>query len=159
MTEANTSPLPLPTKEAVDHALRDLEYAERFVGYGMTASAGNHAKSLYSLKEVVYFVVGTPWDAPMLSSGFKGSLNWVNLSDFVAWLRDVIGDYELAGAIEEEAIPLESYKLQSERVTELLNARMQQYREVHDASVEAAGAGEAPAAEADNEAVEQGGEE
>lgn len=126
--------LSLPTYEVVQHALRDLSYADRLVGYKMTASAGNAAANLYNLREAVLFLVGNPWDQPMLNPGFKGSLNWVDASDLAQWLRDVVGDTDLADAIREQAVGLEPYHAQNLKVGELVNARMAQYREVYDAA-------------------------
>lgn len=132
-TEEATTALPLPTYEAVEHALRDLNYAERFVGHAMTPSAGNAAKDMYGLRDAVMFLTGNRWDAPMLNPGFKGTLHWVDVKKLVVWLRDVIGDADLAEAIHNEADGVEPYMSQSEIITRLVNARMLQYREVYDA--------------------------
>ncbi len=132
-TEQATTALPLPTYEAVEHALRDLNYAERFVGHAMTASAGNAAKDMYGLRDAVMFLTGNRWDAPMLNPGFKGAMHWVDVKKLVVWLRDVIGDGDLAEAIAAEADGVEPYMAQSEIITRLVNARMLQYREVYDA--------------------------
>ncbi len=137
-----TNELPLPSYEAVQHALRDLEYAERFVGHAMTASAGNAAKNMYSLRDAVLFLTGNRWDAPMLNPGFKGALNWVDVKKLATWLREVIGDVDLAEAILAEADGLGSFMEQSEVITRLVNDRMRQYREVYDAAHAAEGASE-----------------
>ena len=131
--EAKTTALPLPTYEAVQHALRDLNYAERLVGHAMTASAGNAAKDMYGLRDAVMFLTGNRWDAPMLHPGFKGAMHWVDVKKLVAWLRDVVGDADLAEAISSEADGVEPYMAQSEIITRLVNDRMMQYREVYDA--------------------------
>lgn len=132
-TEEATTALPLPTYDAVEHALRDLDYAERFVGHAMTASAGNAAKDMYGLRDAVMFLTGNRWDAQMLNPGFKGAMHWVDVKKLVVWLRDVIGDGDLAEAIAAEADGVEPYMAQSEIITRLVNARMLQYREVYDA--------------------------
>lgn len=134
-----------PPADLVEHALRELSWNERFVGYAMTASAGNAAKDIYSLRDAVLFLVGTAWDAPMLNPGFKGALNWVDVSRFATWLREVVGDESLAEAIEDVAVGLESYKAQAEAVAIILNERMVQYREAYEAENPTAGAdGAAP---------------
>lgn len=138
--------LELPTLGQVEHALRDLDYEHRFVGYAMTASAGNMAKDIYSLREAVLFLVGTTWDHPLLEPGYKGSLNWVDVPKLVAWLRDVVGDGELADGIEQQAVGLGSFRDQSLKVAELVNARMVQYRQVYD-EAHPAGSQDAAAAE------------
>lgn len=131
--EEATTALPLPTYDAVEHALRDVDYAERFVGHAMTASAGNAAKDMYGLRDAVMFLTGNRWDAQMLNPGFKGAMHWVDVKKLVVWLRDVIGDGDLAEAIAAEADGVEPYMAQSEIITRLVNARMLQYREVYDA--------------------------
>lgn len=143
MTDEETTVLPLPTYEAVQHALRDLNYAERFVGHAMTASAGNAAKDMYGLRDAVMFLTGNRWDAPMLNPGYKGAMHWVDVKKLVVWLRDVVGDVDLAEAIRNEAEGVEPYMVQSQIITRLVNDRMLQYRDVY----EAANPPEAPEAE------------
>lgn len=121
-----------PTTEQVAHALRELSYEERLVGHKMTPSAGNSACEMYSLPQAVVFLLGNRWDAPLLSPGFKGTINWIDIELLVKWLRDVVGDPDLADAIESQALPLDSYRLQMERLGELFAHRMRQYREVRD---------------------------
>ena len=127
--------------------MRELDYQERLVGYKMTPSAGNSAADLYSLPMAVLFLVGTPWDAPMLSPGFKGALNWVDVARLVEWLRDTVGDTDLAEAISEQAIGLPSYKAQSEVHRSLVSERMLQYQEVTKALRDAAAAANGEEAE------------
>ena len=131
--EQTTTALPLPTYEQVEHWLRELTYEERFVGHAMTASAGNAAKTMYGLRDAVMFLTGNRWDAPMLHPGFKGAMHWVDVKKLVVWLRDAIGDADLAEAIGSEADGIEPYMVQSEIITRLVNARMLQYRDVYDA--------------------------
>lgn len=146
-TDTVTAPtFPLPTPELVEHAMRELGYEDRLVGYKMTPSAGNAATDLYNLSQAVLFLVGTPWDAPMLSPGFKGALNWVDVSRLVSWLRQTVGDRELADAIAEQAIDLTSYKAQSDVIVSLVSERMLQYQDVmkalHDAEADERGDGD-----------------
>ncbi len=133
-----------PSAELIEHAMRELDYQERLVGYKMTPSAGNAATDLYNLPQAVLFLVGTPWDAPMLSPGFKGALNWVDVARLVAWLRDTVGDADLADAIAEQALELPSYKAQSDVIVSLVSERMLQYQDVTKAlrDAEAAAGGE-----------------
>lgn len=140
-----------PSQELIEHAMRELDYQERLVGYKMTPSAGNSAVDFYNLPMAVLFLVGTPWDAPMLSPGFKGALNWVDVARLVEWLQDTVGDVDLADAIAEQAIGLPSYKAQSEVIVALVTERMLQYQEVTRAlrDAETAAAEEAEAALSD----------
>ncbi|MDY0087557.1 MAG: hypothetical protein RBS78_03265 [Coriobacteriia bacterium] len=116
-----------PTSEMVEHALRELDWDGRFVGYQMHSSAGNAPANLYGLKDAVVFLTGTRWDR-IGPDNHKASLNWVHMESFVTWLRDSVGDSELADTIATEVLPLSSYKAQSDRITEILAERMAQYR-------------------------------
>ena len=136
MTETLEQMFEMPTPELVEHALRELSYEERLLGYKMTPSAGNAPTNMYSLRDAVIFLTGTPWDAPMLHEGFKGTLNWVDGTKLVPWLRDVIGDDALATAVELQALPLETYMAQNLKIAELVEARMLQYRDVRTAAAE-----------------------
>lgn len=123
-----------PTFEQVTHWLRELEYDQRFVGHTMTPSAGNSAKDMYSMRDMAIFVLGTRWDRPMLADGFKGVLNWMDVGKLVTWLRDVVGDVELAEAVEREVEGLEVYRDQSLAIASLVRQRMVQYDEVYRAA-------------------------
>jgi hypothetical protein len=141
MTTATVSVLAPPSSELVERALRSLEYDERLIGYAMTPSAGNAAKDLYSLGDAVLFVLGTKWDAPLFDPSFKGGINWVDLSRMTDWVRDVIGDADLAEAMERDVLPLSSYMAQVIALGDVFGHRMEQYRALRG-EIEA---GDAPA--------------
>jgi hypothetical protein len=126
-----------PTLDQVTHWLRELDYDQRFVGHSMTPSAGNSAKDMYSMRDMAIFVLGTRWDAPMLSDGFKGALNWMDVGKLVIWLRDVVGDVELAEAIERDLAGLDVYRDQNLAIASLVRQRMVQYDEVYRAATAA----------------------
>jgi hypothetical protein len=129
--------LPTPTPDQVTHWLRELGYEERFVGYAMSASVGNTATDMYSMRDMAVFVLGIRWDAPMLDSGFKGAINWMDVPKMITWLRDVVGDVELADAIEREIAGLDVYRDQSLAIASLVRQRMVQYDEVYRAATAA----------------------
>jgi hypothetical protein len=126
--------LPTPTPDQVTHWLRELGYEERFVGYAMSASVGNTATDMYSMRDMAVFVLGMRWDAPMLDSGFKGAINWMDVPKLITWLRDVVGDVELADAIDRETEGLDVYRDQNLVIASLVRQRMRQYDEVHRAA-------------------------
>lgn len=126
--------LSTPTPDQVTHWLRELSYDERFVAYAMSASAGNIATDMYSMRDMAVFVLGMRWDAPMLDSGFKGAINWMDVPKLITWLRDVVGDVELADAIERETEGLDVYRDQNLVIASLVRQRMLQYDEVHRAA-------------------------
>lgn len=119
-----------PSEDLVEHALRPLEYSERFTGYKMTPSMGNAPIDFYKLGDAVLFILGTPWDAPFFNQGSKAAINWVNLGDFVTWLRDVIGDTELADEVERLSAEERPYYQQVKDLEIVLAARMDQYRKI-----------------------------
>jgi hypothetical protein len=114
----------------------------------MSASAGNSVKDIYGMRDLAIFVLGTSWDAPMLADGFKGALNWMDITKLVAWLRDTVGDTQLADAIERDASGLETFREQSMAIAELVKARMVQYDAVYRAAQAAEAAEDEAGAEA-----------
>ena len=126
--------LSTPTPDQVTYWLRELGYEQRFVGHAMSASAGNAAKDMYSMRDMAVFVLGMRWDAPMFDSGFKGAINWMHVPKLITWLRDVVGDVELADAIEREVEGLDVYRDQSLAIASLVRQRIAQYGEVYRAA-------------------------
>lgn len=118
-----------PSAEDVEHWLRELEYDDRFVGHKMSASAGSSATNMYGLKDAVVFLVGTKWDQ-VDPDAHKVIVNWIDVKRLVAWLRESVGDVELAEAIAAEVLPLKNYKAQNDAIAVLLIERMAQYRAV-----------------------------
>ncbi|MHB1323799.1 MAG: hypothetical protein ACYC6J_05240 [Coriobacteriia bacterium] len=143
MSDENVTAFEEPTVEQVERWLRKLSYEERLTGYKMTATAGNTKVDMYSLPEAVLFLFGTRWDSPMLQAGFKGGINWVDVTELVVWLRDAVGDTELARAVEERVPTGESYHAQSLVLHELFTERVNQYRGVREAVMAVAQATEA----------------
>lgn len=118
-----------PTLEQVEHAFRELQWTERLVGHTMGASTGNMPIDMCGLKDAVVFLVGTSWDRINVES-HKANLNWVDVERLITWLRDTVGDAELAEAIETEALPLGNYREQNQAIAELVVQRMLQYEAV-----------------------------
>ncbi len=137
MTEESTMTFTIPTAEFVEQALREVEWGDRLIGYMMTPTTGNKTRDMYSLPEAVQFLFGTKWDAPLLQAGYKGGINWVDVQQLVDWLRDVIGDVELADAVDRDVLGLGVYREQSMALLELFTERMNQYRAVRDAAAAA----------------------
>jgi hypothetical protein len=66
----------------------------------------------------------------MLEPGFKGAINWIEMDGFVTWLRDTVGDADLAAAVQEQVVGLDPYYAQVQALGALLTERMDQYRAV-----------------------------
>lgn len=134
MIEEATVSMTPPTLELVEHALRELEWDDRLTLYKMTASAGNTVSTVYNLPSAVRMVLGTNWDAPLLEPGYKGGLTWVDVDDFVRWLRESVQDAELADAVERRVHGLDNYMAQVNEMRAVFTERMDQYRAVRDAA-------------------------
>jgi len=120
----------MPSEELVRHALRNLSYAERLTGTSASPAAGNQRVEMYSFAQAGKFLIGNDWTS-LLSDGTKASLNWVDMAKLVNWFRDVIGDAELAEAVEHRlASSAGSYREQAEAAGSLVKARFTQYMEV-----------------------------
>lgn len=139
MDEVKVETFPAPTAEAVEHYMRELGYEQRLVGHKMAASTGNSPLDMYSMAEAALFLTGNPWDMPVAHPDFKSTLNWIDMGKLVAWLKEVVGDVELASAIERDIEGLEAFMDQSVAVAKLVTERMQQYKRVRDAAAAESG--------------------
>lgn len=122
-----------PRRELVAHAVRELSWDERFQLAKMSATHGNSMADIYSFPQLVNEMFSTRWDR-LLLDGSKASLVWMDFTQLVAWLRDVIGDVEFADAIETTIESEEGYHAQIDAITPLFRERVAQYRAVLDAA-------------------------
>lgn len=118
-----------PSDELVHHAMRDLDYSERLTGYSASPTVGNQRIELYSFAQAGSFLIGNKW-ADLLSEGAKGSMNYMDVPIMIDWLREVIGDVDLAEAVERDTADAGNYKAQVEAAGSLFKARFTQYLEV-----------------------------
>jgi hypothetical protein len=121
-----------PTTEFVLHAVRDLGYEERLSLYKMSGSVGNTTVDVYAFPQLTNTLFGTRWDR-LLLEGSKAEIIWVDPDTLVAWLRDVVGDAELADAAARAMDGIESYKGRIDAILPLFRERVAQYRAVLDA--------------------------
>jgi hypothetical protein len=118
-----------PSVEFVQHATRELGYAERTTVHKMSGGPGNVAVDVYNFPEMVNALFGTRWDR-LLAEGSKESFVWVDFDGLVAWLRDVVGDPELADAVAAAVADEDSYKEHIDAITPLFRERVAQYQDV-----------------------------
>lgn len=133
-----------PTIDQVNHWLRPLGWDGRMTGVQMTVSAGNKTHEMYSLSEALLFAFGTNWDAPLLNEDFKGTINWIDIDRFVQWVRDVVGDTELAEALSQPVGDVDFLMGKIRAIEPIVTARVQQYRAVRDAAAGVAAPAAAP---------------
>lgn len=122
-----------PSRDFVEHATRELGWEERLTVYKMAASLGTSTSQVYNFRTLVNQLFGTRWDRLLDDSG-KEALVWVDSAELVTWLRDVIGDAELASAVEAEFQSEDGYKFQIDALLPLFKERVAQYMEVLDAA-------------------------
>ena len=147
-----TVTLTVPTKEQATSFTRELGFEDRFMGYVLKAS-GQMPVTVYTLKAAILFL-GTDNTASTVVDQFPGHgvhVAYMEPKSLVNWIREAIGDVELADAIEAASseIPEESgYPLQLQSMRELMSQRFLQYMDVlgtgPDAGVEG-GTDEEPA--------------
>ena len=89
-----------PAGEVVRHAMRELDYAERFTLHTMSAGTGNAVIQVYNFPSLVNTLFGTAWDRLSVEAT-KAKIVWVDGRTLAAWIRDVLGDLEFADAVEE----------------------------------------------------------
>lgn len=131
MTDETESVFSTPSKESVQHATRELGYDERFTVYEMSASTGTSAVDVYNFPQLVNALFKTRWDR-LVVEGAKEAIVWTDCDELAAWLRDVIGDAELAEAIAAAVADKESYKDRLDAIQPLFRERVAQYRAVLD---------------------------
>jgi len=124
-----------PTAEFVRHAIRELGWDDRFAAVQMQASHGNTTHIFYNLPAVVGYLTGGHWNTPLLVRGNKkGTVNWMDLRKFAAWLRDAVRDVELADAIDSRLVDGDTFYNQLQATQQLVIHRMQQYSAVLEAA-------------------------
>lgn len=77
-----------PSKELARRIASELGFEDRLVGYSMKAHKGFMRIPLYSFEEVVGFLY-TP-------------IPWMELPELETWVRETMGDQELADRIKEQ---------------------------------------------------------
>lgn len=126
-----TYPFSRPSVDEARRILRELDWGEHLIGIDMNPAAGNRDVYLYSLKEAAKFLqFGAAGMG--LSTGGKGSISWFEVDRFVVWIRDVIGDPELADAIARDTASETSYHGKVQKLGHLIDARLVQLNELVD---------------------------
>lgn len=126
--------LTVPTQEQATSFMRELGFEDRFMGYVLKAS-GQMAVTVYTLEAAILFL-GQDNTATTVVDQFPGHdvhVAYMEPKSLVNWIREAIGDVELADAIEAASseIPEESgYPLQLRSMRELMSQRFLQYMDV-----------------------------
>ena len=113
-----------PTLEEVNGFERDLSWDERFEVLHQGYKRGCYIEQCYSIRELATRVAErNPYDP-------TGGVRFLEGEKLVEWIRDVVGDRDLATTIEKIYAAEESMAVIVDTVRVVLMARMNQYSEV-----------------------------
>ena len=115
-----------PSRELATKLLSEVSFEKRLIGIIMHPMIGDTEHELYSLQEVADFLrlrVEKVTDK-------HAYINYVDLDALERWIREVLGDKELADAIREEIKRGKSYKERMESIKELIKQRLKQCKAV-----------------------------
>lgn len=120
------SELRAPSPELAERLLAEREsYEDRLTGWKAGSSTGNTQVSLYSLQEVADFLqMSDP--GSLLQRGNHAFIGFVDLGQLQGWVREKLGDVELAEAIEAQVATGPSYADRIGPIRELMEARLEQ---------------------------------
>lgn len=113
---------PSPVKAA--RILRELDWGEHFVAANMAFARGAVESYFYSLGDAAAFFNDS--FSVSISIGSGGSYKVIKLDKFVTWIRDVIGDDELAMMLGEQLAAKTAYNDQIEELSFLVTMRAAQ---------------------------------
>lgn len=118
-----------PSPELAKQILSDVSYENRLTAYKMRHGPGPQRRRLYSLEEASEFLSIDNADT-LQQLGGKGSVADVDFVKLQNWIADVIGDQELATAINHEIADADCYREQLQRIQPLLESRVEQSKRV-----------------------------
>ena len=113
-----------PTREEVDHCIRDLPFEQRLTVLSQGFHRGAAPLHCYNLKEFVEAVSKREFNNP------AGGVRSLDFDLVVPWLRDVIGDKELARAVQAIAKDARNMAEAVDRARLTVFVRVNQYNEV-----------------------------
>lgn len=123
-----------PSKEQAKNDLREVEYDDRISGIKMHSMAGNQRHPLNSLEEVYKFIdIGNP--SELLKPG-GSTINYIAPKILTKWIKEVIGDEELADKISENLSEKSNFKEKSKVIQETIGKRLYQCQQTLQKSQE-----------------------
>ena len=127
--ENNMSRLSQVTEEQAAKFLSEVEFANHIKGTTFHAMSGGKAIYILGLKEVAQFLhFGSMKSLTTLGGG--GTINYIDFAKLRIWVSDIIGDQELAEAIDEEMEKGSGFAHMIEPIKELLQERVNQCESV-----------------------------
>lgn len=123
------APLSEPSPEFAGKVLRGVGTKHRLVGVKMTPMAGNLEQPIYSLEGTIKFLEMESREH-LIGGGPKGSVPYVDPKFLGRWVADVLGDEELAKAIDEAVERGKNYRERIEAARALMEQRVSQCKAV-----------------------------
>lgn len=117
-----------PTPELAEAVQAEVDYETHLVGYKLHGMAGNAAIRLYTLEDVANFLHVDDREQ-LVEMGGGGTIGYVDLEVLSDWTREVVGDEELAEAIDDARRAEPDYKSQAEAVKAQIDRRLEQIEE------------------------------
>lgn len=122
--EADVAPMEPPTAAQAVHWSRILPAEEHLGGVSFSRCGGAQVQPIVSFPDSVNFLQPM---SPHVAWQTHGAAHYVAASDYVAWLRDTVGDTVLADAIAPFAETDEAPGKQLAKIRPVIRVRLKQY--------------------------------
>lgn len=122
--------LTIPTPEQAQSFMRSVELKQRLQVGILTPMAGSRPLRLYSLQEVETFLVVQEDIAALLVHAPLSQVHYAEPRSLAAWVRQTIGDVELADSLDEIVASRKPYGFLVPEIKALLAERIAQCEEV-----------------------------
>lgn len=96
-----------PTPAMCHRLLAEVDFDHRITGVKMAAMGGANSMPLYSLAEVASFIHVDSLE--VLNEDRNAMVGYIDPSALQQWLREVLGDEDLAEAVHQESAKAEFY--------------------------------------------------
>lgn len=116
------------SKEMAQKLLQEVGFEDRIIGVNMSGSTGNNEITIYSMKELAFFLQSDSYDT--LSQRGQGSMCYMDIDEMLRWVGQVYGDQELADVMVNDMANLDSNADKLEAAGELLKERLKQCDEI-----------------------------
>lgn len=117
-----TVELTQPSPELAERLRAEVGQDERLTGMKMSVMGGANPVSLYSLASAASFLkIGTYEEA--MRPNNQETIGYIDLPALEIWVREVLGDAELADAIQAEIVTGDAFGIAAPRVKVLLQTR------------------------------------
>ena len=131
--------LSTPTNEQAERFMRSVELSARLRGGILTPMAGTRPMNLTSLREVADFLVVQPDVQAILHQSPLAQVRYIDPGTISTWVGDVIGDAELAEALDAVVDTSRPFGFLVPEIKSLLAERIAQCDEILQPQAEEVG--------------------